>query len=99
MRISDWSSDVCSSDLLAFSGDRKTPFQRIHVGVLNLLFGMADTVLCSRTGTGSGYRSSFRPSTTATKSLGSSKPYKLLNYQTRVISIVDVRSAAHTPEL
>src|SRR3546814_11635514 len=57
---------------------------------LNLLFGMADTVLCSRTGTGSGHRSSFRPSTTATKFLGSAKHYKLLHYQTRVISIVEV---------
>src|SRR3546814_15214295 len=51
---------------------------------------MADTVLCSRTGTGSGHRSSFRPSTTATKFLGSAKHYKLLHYQTRVISIVEV---------
>src|SRR3546814_12914136 len=51
---------------------------------------MADTVLCSRTGTGSGHRSSFRPSTTATKFLGSAKHSKLLHYQTRVISIVEV---------
>src|SRR3546814_3485244 len=51
---------------------------------------MADTVLGSRTGTGSGHRSSFRPSTTATKFLGSAKHYKLLHSQTRVISIVEV---------
>src|SRR3546814_13873862 len=28
MRISDWSSDVCSSDLAAFEGDDDAPFRR-----------------------------------------------------------------------
>src|SRR3546814_17453261 len=51
---------------------------------------MADTVPCSRNGTGSGNRSSFRPSTTATKFFGSSNHYKLHHYQTRIISIVEV---------
>src|SRR3546814_1631979 len=34
MRISDWSSDVCSSDLLASGGSAPTPLKR-RIGICN----------------------------------------------------------------
>src|SRR3546814_15638454 len=34
MRISDWSSDVCSSDLVVFSGDAATRIAEDHLRIL-----------------------------------------------------------------
>src|SRR3546814_981111 len=40
MRISDWSSDVCSSDLLGTKGSGRTPYSRFGDGRLTLKGGV-----------------------------------------------------------
>src|SRR3546814_13846136 len=42
MRISDWSSDVCSSDLLGTKGSGRTPYSRFGDGRLTLKGGVRE---------------------------------------------------------
>src|SRR3546814_16231801 len=45
MRISDWSSDVCSSDLTQNMGNRKTPVPRGFLFDLTMLIGRSERLL------------------------------------------------------